>query len=124
VAKSKVTEEDLRLTEALIARSFLRVKTSIASTPAELLTPAKNTIREHPFAATATAAGTGLIIYEIIKMASPKPPVREVSLDRPARVMGSPGADIKSQVVSTVLPYVASYIQQELGRYLASREKR
>ncbi|HMK45234.1 MAG TPA: hypothetical protein VK436_01280 [Methanocella sp.] len=123
MAKSKVTEEDLRLTEALIARSFLRVKATIANTPTELLTPAKNTIKEHPIAATATAAGAGLIIYEIIKMASPKPAIREVPPARPIRTE-NPGTDIKSQIVTAALPYVASYLQQEIGRYIASKEKR
>ena len=46
----RVTEEDLHVTEALIADSFGRLKRSIAEAPHEAIRPAANMIREHPFA--------------------------------------------------------------------------
>lgn len=116
--RSRVTEEDLRVTEVLIGRSFSRLKRSAADAaakaPSEILKPASNAIREHPVASTAAAASMGLIAYEVMKLLSPRAaregPVRQAFVEGPAK------ADLWSQIIATALPFVASYIQQELSK--------
>jgi hypothetical protein len=64
----RVTEEDLHVTEALIADSFGRLKRSIAEAPHEAIRPATDMIREHPFATTTAAAGAGVIMFQLAKI--------------------------------------------------------
>lgn len=123
MTKPKVTEEDIRLTEALIGQSYGRLKTSVVKAPHDLVRPATNLIREHPFATAAAAAGIGLAAYKVVQTVSPKVVVKEV----PAKAGGEAGAsrgkqDITSAIISLAMPYVMNYLQQELGKMMAGRE--
>ena len=113
--RRRVTEEDVRVTEALIADSFDRLKSSIAHAPGDALRPALDVVREHPFAATATAVGAGALAYKLLRMAAPR------------SRSGAKGRSLKSSMASQLLalatPYVASYLEQQLGRALAGRKE-
>jgi hypothetical protein len=112
-----VTEEDLHVTEALIADSFARLKRSIAEAPHEAVRPATNVIRDHPFAATAAAAGAGLIAFEVAKVAfGSRRRSKETGKSRH-------GVDVLGPLLSLATPYITSMLQQQLSRAM-SGEKR
>lgn len=122
MTKSKVTEEDIRLTEALIGQSYGRLKTSVVKAPHDLVRPATNLIREHPFATAAAAAGIGLAAYKVVQTVTPKVVVKEVPA-KGGEAGGSKGKpDITSAIISLAMPYVMNYLQQELGKMMAGRE--
>lgn len=124
MAKIRVTEEDLRLTEALIGQSFARVKASVAEAPHELVRPATSAIREHPFIAAAAATGVGVAAFQVLRMLTPRVVVKEVATDATGEVREArKGADLTSQAISLVTPYIMGYLQQELAKWVASREQ-
>jgi hypothetical protein len=113
-----VTEEDLHVTEALIADSFARLKRSIAEAPHEAIRPAANAIREHPFATTAAAAGAGVIMFQIAKMAfGSRTPRREAHKGRGI------GMDIVGQLLPLAAPYITSMLQRQLGKALSGERR-
>lgn len=123
MAKRKVTEEDIRLTEALIGNAFTRLKTSVAEAPHELVRPATSAIREHPFVSAAAAAGIGMAAYQVVRIITPRVVVREVVTDTSGKKLEEKShADLKSQLLSLAMPYIVSYLQQELGKMMAGRE--
>ena len=113
----RVTEEDLHITEALIADSFGRLKRSIAEAPHDAVRPAADLIREHPFASTAAAAGAGVLMFELAKAFAPRPSRKK------ERKGGAFGAGLLGQLTSLAAPYVASMLQQQLGRALAGERR-
>jgi len=123
VAKPRVTEEDIRLTEALIGQSFARLKTSVAKAPHDLVSPATTTIREHPFATAAAAAGAGMIAFRILNMFMPRVVVKKVPAQHKITVKEGGQSTLTSQVMSIAMPYVMGFVQQELGKMIAGREQ-
>jgi hypothetical protein len=119
-----VTEEDIRITEALIGNAFGRLKTSVAQAPHELVRPATSAIREHPFVTAAAAAGVGMAAYQLVRIVTPRVVVREVVTDTSGKKLEekSQAADLKSQLLSLAMPYIVGYLQQELGKMMAGRE--
>jgi hypothetical protein len=117
-AHRRVTEEDLHVTEALISDSFGRLKRSIAEAPHEAIRPASNLIREHPFAATAAAAGGGLIAFQLVKVMLGAGGHR-----KEARRGGGLGAGIMAQIIPLVTPYITSALQQQLGKALSGEHR-
>ena len=64
----RVTEEDLLVTEALIARSYGKLKQSFVQAPSRALNAAGKTAGEHPYATAAMAVVAGAALYGIFRM--------------------------------------------------------
>ncbi|WP_048198427.1 hypothetical protein [Methanocella arvoryzae] len=125
MAKHKVTEEDIRLTEALIGQSFGRLKTTVARAPHDLIRPATSTIRDHPFMTTAAAVGTGIVAFRIIRMLTPRVVVKEVPAKHNITVQeGGGGGSMVSQILALAAPYVMGVLQQELGKMMAGPQQK
>jgi hypothetical protein len=117
-AHRRVTEEDLHVTEAMIADSFARLKRSVAEAPHEAIRPAANVIREHPLAATATAAGAGVIAFQLIKVI-----LGSRAHHKEARRGRGGGIDALGPLMSLAAPYVTSILQQQLGKALSGERR-
>jgi hypothetical protein len=121
---SRITEDDLKATEAMIAMSFNNLKASVRKGPENLLKPVTNPVRDHPFATIAAGIGLGLIIHEAIKIATPKVVVKKV----PASSEAAPKAerhkrpDYMSEIIRMAMPYAVSYLQKELPRMLSGKK--
>lgn len=129
MAKHKVTEEDIRLTEALIGQSFGKLKNTVTEAPHKLVRPATSTIRNHPVATTAAAVGMGIVVAQVIKMFTPRVVVKEVPAHPVQHKItvkeggGQPGS-LTSQLMSLAMPYIVGFVQQELSKVMVSRETR
>lgn len=123
--RRRVTEEDLHVTEALIAESFGKIKQSVLSAPRNAVQPATSLIREHPFATAATAAGAGLVAYELIRLVTPRVVMKEISVQPQVEVKeaGRRREDMTSQLLALATPYLVGYLQQYVGR-MVSGERR
>lgn len=114
----RVTEEDLHVTEALIADSFGRLKRSIAEAPHEAIRPAANMIREHPFATTAAAASAGVVLFQVVRMMfASRAPRKEAHKGRGI------GMDALGPLLSLAAPYITSMLQQQLGKALSGERR-
>jgi hypothetical protein len=114
--RRQVTEDDILMTEAMIARSYGRLKQSVARAPSQALSSLGGTIRKHPVATAAVAVGAGLTLFGLFRL-----------LTRQGATGGSAGSgeqksrpDMKMEILSMILPlvtpYVAGYLEKYMGR--------
>ncbi|HUL62406.1 MAG TPA: hypothetical protein VLT35_05030 [Methanocella sp.] len=112
-----VTEEDLHVTEALIADSVARLKRSVREAPHEAIRPAADVIREHPFAATAAAAGAGVLMFQVARMLAPA--TRRRKEPKAGGKGRGIGGEIMGQLMALAAPYLVSMLQQQLGKAIS-----
>jgi len=122
--RRSVTEEDLLITEALIAKSYGRLKQSVIRAPSRALQSAGKTAREHPYATAATAVVAGAAVYGIFKMMTSRAPVKEAQGRSPVPPQKAPGhPDLLHEMLPLIIPlaapYIIGYIQKYLGTILA-----
>ena len=111
-----ITEEDLLVTEALIAESYGRVKKSVVQAPSRALGSVGGTIRRHPFAAAATAIVGGIAAYVIItRMTSPA-----AAGQKRERSHSDLMHEIQAIIIPLAAPFVIGYIQKYLGSILSA----
>ncbi|MDD1666698.1 MAG: hypothetical protein LUQ23_04100 [Methanomicrobiales archaeon] len=121
--RRRVTEEDLLVTEALIAESYGRLKRSVARAPYRALRSAGGAVLEHPLAAAATATVGGILAYQVLRMVMPRGAGRGRSPSAEAKGAGShdPAREVLSMVLPVVAPYIVGYIREALGGTPESR---
>jgi len=118
--RRRITEEDVLVTEALIAESYGRVKKSVSRAPSQAFGSVSGTISRHPFAAAAIAIAGGIAAYVIISRITSHVSVAEQkrSGNRPDLVH-----EILSMVIPVAAPYVTGYIQKNIGRILSGERE-
>ena len=121
-SKNRVTEADLKATEAMLASSFNNLKTSVTRIPSDVVSPVTNTVKKHPYATIAAAAGAGLVAYLLIRAATPRVVVREVSAQPGEKVKGSKSRsrNLLSEIITLATPYIMAYAKQEITRMLSN----
>ncbi len=112
------------MTEAMIARSYGRLKHSVARAPSQALNSMGGTIRKHPLAAAAVAVGAGLTLYGLFRLMTRKGALRENLAGRRGQ---QSGPDMKMEVLSMILPmvtpYIASYLEKYMGKIFSGERK-
>jgi len=115
----RITEEDLLVTEALIAESYGRLKKSVMQAPAKALGPITQAISEHPLEAAATAVGGGIAAYGIARIVSPhsrgKENGKKHGKKKKAKRRHDPMMDILSALIPMVMPYITAYLEKYTG---------
>lgn len=117
--RKRVTEEDLLITEALIAQSYGQLKQSVVQLPSRACRSVGQTVREHPFATAGVAVIAGVALYGIFKMMTSRGSVQEAR----GSIHGhkdSHQTDLIQQLLPMILPlvtpYLTGYIQKYLGK--------
>jgi hypothetical protein len=114
-SRRRITEDDLLVTEALIAESYGRVKKSVVQAPSRALGSVGGTIRNHPFAAAATAIVGGIAAYVIItRMTS------HGAGQTRERSHSDLMHEMQAMIIPLAAPFVMRYIQKYLGSILSS----
>jgi hypothetical protein len=112
--RRQITEDDILMTEAMIARSYGRLKQSVAQAPSQALNSMGGTIRRHPVATAAVAVGAGLTLFGLFRLLTRK--------GTAGRSAGSgeqkSRPDMKIEVLSMILPIVTPYITRYLEKYM------
>lgn len=118
--RRRVTEEDLLITEALIAKSYGRLKQSVVLAPSRAFRSLGQTAREHPYATAGTAVVAGVVLYGIIKkmISPPAPEARERSHAPLQKEKGGPDLlhELLPLIIPLAAPYIIEYIQKYLGK--------
>jgi hypothetical protein len=116
--RKRITEEDLLVTEALIAESYSQLKHSVVQAPSRVLRSAGNTVREHPYATAATAVVAGVAVYGIYTMMTSRPTGPKTGSTPRQRERG--GSDLLQELLPAIIPlitpYLAGYIRKYLGK--------
>lgn len=115
-----VNEDDLLLTEMLIAESYTKLKRSVKEVPSRALASVGKTIAEHPYASAATAIGAGAAMYGIFTMMSRNASSRNATERSRPRERGSSGPDLVREMLPMILPIVTPYITAYIRKYLGS----
>jgi hypothetical protein len=119
--RRQVTEEDILMTEAMIARSYGRLKRSVARAPSQALSSMGGTIRKHPVATAALAVGAGLTLYGIFRMATRPGSFRE-SRSREQKSHSDMRMELFSMILPIITPYIVSYLEKYLGKIYSGKQ--
>lgn len=120
--RRRVTEEDLLVTEALIAQSYGRLKHSVVQAPSRALGSIGRTARGHPYATAATAVVAGAAVFGIIKMMASHASVQEAPGNKPGSRHNETCRpdhmhEMLLMIIPLVAPYLTGYLQHYLGRH-------
>ena len=114
--RRRITEEDIYLTEELIAQSCGRLKQSIVRVPGRALQSVGKTVRKHPIAAAGVAVGAGIALFALYRMMTSQGAGGR-SVDRREQ---KSGPDMMTEIVSLLLPIVTPYIAGYFRNYMGT----
>jgi hypothetical protein len=128
VDRKRITEEDLLVTESLIAESYGRVRQSAAEAPSRALGSFCTTIKNHPFAAAATAVVAGAVMFGIFKLVTSRSshneePERSRNLLQRNTSRSDLTQEMLSMIIPLAAPYITGYIQNYIGRILSGKRE-
>ena len=113
--RRQVTEEDILMTEEMIARSFGLLKRSVVRAPSRAFSSAGKTVSRHPAAAAVAAVGAGIAVYGLFRLmtrrsaSGEKVPVHRERESRP---------DMSREILSVIIPLVTPYVVGYLKDYM------
>jgi hypothetical protein len=114
--RRQVTEEDILMTEAMIARSYGRLKRSVTQAPSRAFSSAGETVRKHPFATAAAAVGAGIALFGLFRLMTRQGAEREKDAGSRER-RSSP--DMTREILSMIIPIITPYVTGYLKNYMA-----
>ena len=114
--RKPITEEDLLLTELLLARSFENLKKSVVRTSTRSIKSAGGTIGRHPVAIAGAAAGAGVILYGLYRLMN-----RSGTAGRNATREPESRRNMSWEVVSMIMPVVTPYITAYVEKYIGTK---
>lgn len=112
-----ITEDDVLLTELLLARSYGRLKQSVARVSSDTLgslgATVGGTVKKHPYATAGAAVGAGVVLYGLLRLMN-----SGGSSERKESRNASSRQDMTMEIVSLLIPVVAPYVTGYLEKYL------
>jgi hypothetical protein len=128
VNRKRITQEDLLVTETLIAESYGQVRQSVAQAPSRALGSFCTTIKKHPFAAAGTAVIAGAVLFGIFKLVTSRSTYHEEQGTSPnlsQRNTSRPDLtqEMLSMIIPLAAPYITGYLQNYIGRILSGKRE-
>ena len=119
-----VTEEDILLTEMLIARSYGRLKQSVAQEASRTIGSVRGTVKDHPFAIAGAAVGAGVILYGLFRLMTRNGSAgMSVAGGREKTARSNMTMKIFSLITPLVTPYITAYVEKNLSRMFSKDRK-
>ena len=122
-----ITEDDVYLTELLLAKSYGNLKESVVKASSDALRSAGESVggavRRHPYATAGAAAGAGILLFLLFRLAGGGgSPGRRSHAVREEQPRSNPAMDLLGMLMPFVMPYITAYIEKSLGR-VTGRER-
>ncbi|MFA5267782.1 MAG: hypothetical protein WC379_07400 [Methanoregula sp.] len=122
-----ITEDDIYLTELLIAKSYGKLKHSVGRASSDALScvgeAVSGTVRNHPVATAGAAAGAGLLMFMFFKLMNRGGSSRRRKTgEREERHRSTMTADLLGMLIPIAAPYFTAYLEKYLGR-IVSRDR-
>ena len=116
----RITEDDLRITETLIAGSYLRTKQSVMQAPHRAYRSGEQIVRDHPYASAATVVVAGLVIYGIISMKGAHTSGARTPGSSAEFVQQQPSSclDLMPEILAILIPLISPYITGYIQKYV------
>jgi hypothetical protein len=119
--RRRITEEDLLITEALIAQSYGQLKQSVIQVPSRAIHSIGQTVCRHPYATAGTAVVGGAAMYGLIKMMTSPGSVPEApAQERVQAQKDTRHPDLMHEMLLMLIPLAVPYITSYVQTYLAS----
>jgi hypothetical protein len=119
-----ITEDDVLLTELLIARSYGNLKKSVVRTSFNAIGSVGGTLKKHPCATAGAAVGAGILLSGLIAlMFRGGSGRRRDDGDRDRASRPDMGREIFSLLMPVITPYITAYLEKFMGRTF-SRDRR
>jgi hypothetical protein len=109
-----ITEDDVLLTELLIARSYGNLKQSVVKTSFEALGSVGGTIKRHPYATAGAAVGAGILLFGLFSLLIRGGSRKGHGMEKRSRTDMT--TEIFSMLMPVITPYITAYLKQYLGR--------
>lgn len=125
--RKPIDEDDILLTEMLIARSYGNLKRSVVDVSSKTLNSIGGTlggtIKEHPYASAGAAVGAGILLFGLLNLMNRKGSPQGRGAGGGERSSGT-GMDIFSMLMPIVSPYFAAYLKNVLAGMVPTRRDR
>lgn len=110
-----INEDDVYLTELLLARSYGNLKRSVTRASSDTLGSLGDTIggtvRRHPYATAGAAVGIGVLLAGLFTVMSRG----NASRGRETGRRGDAGPDVIAMILPILTPYITAYLEKYLG---------
>jgi hypothetical protein len=118
-----ITEDDVYLTELLIARSYGKLKHSVVKASSDALgsfgDAVGGTVRKHPYATAGAAVGAGIIMFMLFRLMNPGGSSRRKGGSDREKSRSGMHPDILGMLMPIAAPYLTAYLEKYLGRMFA-----
>jgi hypothetical protein len=119
-----ITEDDIYLTELLIAKSYGNLKHSVAKASSDALSSIGDTVggsvRKHPYATAGAAVGAGILMFMLYKLMNRGGSSRrKKASERDERSRSGMTTDLLGMLIPIAAPYLTAYLEKSLGRMFA-----
>ena len=128
-SRRPINEDDILLTEMLIARSYGDLKRSVVRVSSDTLgslgESVGGTIKKHPYATAGAAIGAGILLYGLFRlMKGGSSGKREKQNGRGQATRSDMSGEIISMILPILTPYLTTYIEKYLGTMLSKKHDR
>jgi len=123
-----ITEDDVYLTELLLAKSYGHLKTSVVKASSDALSSVGETVggtvKRHPYATAGAAVGAGILMFMLFRIlgGGGGSSRRRSAASRDEKPRSSPAMDLLGMLMPFVMPHITAYIERSLGR-MVGRER-
>lgn len=113
-SRQRITEEDILLTESLIAESYGRLKKSVIQAPFSAIGSITGAMMDHPFETAAAAGGFGMGLYGLFNLMDSQGTATErASYRKEGKTnSGDAGMEIMCMIVPVVAPYLIECLEK------------
>jgi hypothetical protein len=115
--RKPITEDDLLLTELLLARSLGNLKQSVVREASRTFSSVGGTVKKHPFAVAGAAVGAGVILYGLFRLLNRGGSgSRSVAGGREQASRSGMNTDLLSLMMPLIMPYITAYVGKYTGK--------
>jgi len=115
--RKPITEEDVRQTELMIARSFENLKQSAVQTSRRSIRSAGASIKQHPYALAGAAIGAGILLYGVFRLATRSGSDKKCkAVDRNYSFRSGATMALLTMMMPVVRPYITTYLENYVGK--------
>lgn len=121
-----ITEDDILLTEMLIAQSYGNLKKSVVRASSDafgsLGESVGGMIKKHPYATAGAAVGAGVLLVMLFKLMS-RGGSGKHNGDGGGRRSSDMGLAILAMLMPLAMPYITAYLEKYLGRMVSKKQR-
>jgi hypothetical protein len=120
--RKPISEDDILLTELLLARSFGNLKQSVAREASRTFSSLGGTVKKHPYAVAGAAVGAGVILYGLFRLLNRGGSAsRSVAGGRKQDSRSGMTMEFLSLMMPIIMPYITAYVEKYTGRMFSKQ---